>query len=246
MINCHMINCWYRVRQYDTRERHTCNTERRCRNVLIDLHQTCGSALGYTQCKCVDVNGVRSEQLAVGGFDSYIRLYDLRLLSLSYPSTNLSPTADPSCLAHFGPGHVTRNRFGRSSTINYASTYVAFSPCGQELLANLSGEQVYLYNTVTLDALFQYNIDEDTPSLSHSLSPLPLHDQSCSHTGYLVNLKESDVPLSARTLRNKGNECYQKKQYTQAILLYSSALTECPHWHILYSNRATALVSRNW
>lgn len=238
-------------RQYDTRERHTCSPDRRCRNVLIDINKTCSSALSYTQCKCIDVNGVRSEQIAVGCFDSYIRLYDLRILSLSYPSNTLSTMADTSCLAHFGPGHVTRDKPRRSSTMSsssIAATYVTFSPCGSQLLANLSTEQIYLYNTVTLDTLCQYNITDDSgPSLCSPLPPLSYRNMSsCDHKGDVINLKENDVPFTARRLRDKGNEKYKWKQYTEAIQLYSSALMECPHWHILYSNRATAFLSRNW
>lgn len=248
-----MLLNYYSTRQYDTREKHTCTNDGACRNVLIDLHNTCGSSSShsYTQCKCLDVNSVRSEQLAVGGFDPYIRLYDRRLLSISYPSTNLSPEADPSCLAHFSPGHITRDKPHRSSSASsssyIAATYVTFSPCGQELLANLSGEQVYLYNTVSLDGCCQYETREDGgPGLIHPLPSLPLGDLSCSHAPFEVDLKEADVPVTARRLRNEGNEYYQRKQYTRAIVYYSSALLECPHWHILYSNRATALVSRNW
>ena len=236
------------IRQYDTRERHSCSTDGRCRNVLIDLHSTCGSSSphGYTQCKCLDINPVRDEQLVVGGFDPYVRLYDRRILSISYPSTNVSPSADHSCLAHFSPGHITRDRTRQSSNPgNYiAATYVCFSPCGQELLANLSGEQVYLYNTVNLDDCIKYVAGDDGMlSLNKPLHSIP--GSSCSHTAP-PPLDEGEVPSAARELRNKGNEYYQRKQYTESIIHYSNAIQECPHWHILFSNRATALVSRNW
>lgn len=233
-------------RQYDTRENHNCSsTSGRCRNVLIDLRQTCGAVLGYTQCKCLDVNSVRTEQLAVGGFDPYIRLYDMRLLSTSYPCTDLSPRADPSCLAHFGPGHVRQDKSRHHSHSNIAITYLTFSPCGQELLANLSADQVYLFNTVTMDPLFQYCIEEGNEPSLIQLPPFcpPLTLQS---DGQLCQTSEVNIPLSAQKLRDKGNQYYQQKQYTEAIHCYSSGLSKCPTWHILYSNRATALVSRNW
>lgn len=235
------------IRQYDTRERHSCSTDGRCRNVLIDLHSTCGSSSsqGYTQCKCLDVNSVKDEQLVVGGFDPYVRLYDRRILSISYPSTNVSPSADHSCLAHFSPGHITRDRTKQSSANYVAATYVCFSPCGQEVLANLSGEQVYLYNTVSLDHCIKYVPGDDgVLSLKRPLPSIP--GSSCTHTNDPSLLEEGEVPSAARELRNKGNEYYQRKQYTESIIEYSEAILECPHWHILYSNRATALVSRNW
>lgn len=215
---------------------------------MIDLRQTCGSAREQTQCKCLDINSVRTEQIAVGSLDPYIRLFDTRLTSLSYPYTEVSTRADPSCLAHFGPGHVTRDT-GRHHHHTIAATYVTFSPCGQQLLASLSGEQVYLYSTVTLEPLFHYNMEEDEPSLVQ-LPPfcpsLSSHDQSCDHSPHQAGVQESDVPLLAKRLRDSGNQCYQKQFYTEAIQHYSSGLTYCPHWYILYSNRATALISRNW
>ena len=170
----------------------------------------------------------------------------MRLLTATYPCTDLSPQADPSCIAHFGPGHVTRDRSHYHAHSNIATTYVTFSPCGQELLANLSADQVYLFNTVTLDPLFQYCIEDSEPSLSQRppfcppVLPLDQYDR------YQLCLTEANVPLVARQLRDRGNQHYQQKQYTKAIYYYSSALNECPNWHILYSNRATALVSRNW
>jgi WD and tetratricopeptide repeat-containing protein 1 len=94
---------------------------------------------------------------------------------------------------------------------------------------------------MSLEPLFQYNIEGmDSPPSVTVLPP--------SNLPSIINHlnSEDEIPHEAKTLRDNGNKYYQEKQYTQAIQCYSSALTICPHWHILYSNRATCLMSRNW
>ncbi len=66
------------VRQFDVREPHTCSRAGTCRNVLIDLRSHSQTA-AHVQCKCIDVNPVKPEQIAVGSMDPYARIYDTRL-----------------------------------------------------------------------------------------------------------------------------------------------------------------------
>ena len=247
---------------FDTRERHTCVADGRCRNVLIDLRETCGTAMGYTQCKCVDVNPVRSEQIAVGALDAYVRLYDTRVLTLKPPSTDLSTSPDPSCLAHFAPGHISNQhaRKGHHAISNtLATTYLTFSPCGTELLVNLSGEQVYLYSLQhDSHGPVRYEVvgEEHPPRLSHPPPPPPLPsyhpvlgwrtDQVHAEEAPSPHLMENNVSDVVLCLRDSGNELYEGGQHSQAIQKYSSAIQLCPKWHVLYSNRATVYMKRNW
>lgn len=48
------------------------------KNVLIDLRTYMGDY--YVEAKCISVNPVRSELIAVGVNDPYIRLYDRRMI----------------------------------------------------------------------------------------------------------------------------------------------------------------------
>lgn len=249
-------------RRIDTREKHTCAGDGRCRNVVVDLKQTCGSVMGYTQCKCIDINPSRPEIIAVGALDPYVRLYDNRLMSLTVPGKN--SRTDFSCLAHFAPGHLSKHKCLPSGS-QLATTYLSFSPCGTELLVNMSGEQVYLYNLYQLyqdkhtKGAVQYSVseeDETAPKLTQKPSPPPLpshhpvlglqtdlylHDLEMSST-----LEESEVPECVLEMRDRGNQFYDKNNQTQAIQEYSSAILICPRWHVLYSNRATVYMKRNW
>jgi len=136
------------VRQFDAREPHTCAEGGACRNVLIDLrNQSKVSVLGHVQCKCIDVNPVQSEQIAVGSMDPCARIYDTRLCSLkSFLSSNLmsSRDGDLSCIACFSPGHLEKPflRPTKRQCSTVAATYLTFSADGRDLLVNLSGEQV--------------------------------------------------------------------------------------------------------
>ena len=253
---------WHR--QLDIREPHSCRGEDSCRNVLIDLKPTCGSASGSTQCKCLDINPVRHEQIAVGALDAFVRLYDSRVLSLKRTSREMSHQADPSCLAHFAPGHISnpRTRKARRAFNTLATTYVAFSPCGSELLVNLSGEHVYLYDTTHFTPALRYSFDKsDSNSVpkvtssskvsrsystnAHRLITNPFYDAHYCHLPS-VTLEEHEVSEKVKQLKEEGNELYKAGKLMAAVKKYSTAIKFCPMWHILYSNRATALYGRKW
>ena len=238
-----------------------------CRNVLIDLKPTCGP---YAQCKCLAINPVRSEQIAVGAMDAYVRLYDARVLRPKRSSRDPCHSADPSCIAHFAPGHMSntqtrKNR--RKGSGSLAATYVTFNSDGSELLVNLSGEHIYLYDTVCFREALSYSMDgvstssatsssssDTTQSCSarrpaFSLPPLTRHKPSrgvwC--TSERSNVEEEEgVPPRVKQLKEEGNKCYEKKDWTGAIFKYSSAISMCPNWHVLYSNRAIAYYYRKW
>ncbi len=226
-------------RQYDIRENHTCREGGRCRNVLIDLKKTCGP---NSSCKCIDINPVHTEQIAIGANDAYIRLYDIRVLSLSYPSTELCDRPDPGCIAHYAPGHISQSfrRPSNATTNSIACTYVSFSPCGNELLANLSSEQIYLFNTISQQPVLTYTHHDHDPLIYHKPSNCPVTINSSTVRN------ESSVTDRIRLLRDKGNEVFKNCLYIEAIEYYSTAITYDPLWYVLYSNRATALVKRNW
>lgn len=112
------------------------------------------------EAKCLAINPLQPELLAVGCNDPFVRLYDHRMLAsyslsaeVKRPSSgNSSCTEDlklpPGCVQYFAPGHLppqlskdSRRRFRA-----YVATYVNFSPNGYELIANLGGEQIYLFD----------------------------------------------------------------------------------------------------
>jgi WD and tetratricopeptide repeats protein 1 len=133
---------------------------------LVSIYGHLGKTI---EAKCLDINQLKTEQLAVGANDQYVRLYDRRMIrSLSsfsekyaFPKNssdlvlecnddNTTETLNKfqSALQYFVPGHIHtyNNEILHKKQKNYVITYLTFSPDGQELLVNYGGEYVYLYN----------------------------------------------------------------------------------------------------
>lgn len=163
------------IRQFDLRQPHTCNTSsKNCRNVLINLNIYVGA---MAEAKCLAINPLQPELLAVGCNDPFVRLYDHRMLvSHSFSevkkSSNSTPEdakLPPGCVQYFAPGHLPpqlskdlRRRFRA-----FVATYINFSPCGRELIANLGGEQIYLFDIKKQREVLKYQtINGTSPSLS--------------------------------------------------------------------------------
>uniref|UniRef100_A0A1E1XBJ1 Putative wd and tetratricopeptide repeat protein n=1 Tax=Amblyomma aureolatum TaxID=187763 RepID=A0A1E1XBJ1_9ACAR len=136
------------ILQFDYRTPHQCTAD--ASHVLVNL----GYHLGRNvEAKCIAVNQLQPHLVAVGANDSYIRLYDRRMISTTKLTrfsslSKLDAEADnlpPGCVTYFAAGHLPL-KYPRKRYRTLASTYVAFSPDGSELLANLGGEQIYLFN----------------------------------------------------------------------------------------------------
>nr|XP_043637625.1 protein ALTERED SEED GERMINATION 2 isoform X2 [Erigeron canadensis] len=134
------------LRQHDFREATSCPTsessDRECRSVLLDLR--CGAKKSLAEpprqslaLKSCDISSTRPHLLLVGGSDAFARLYDRRMLPpLSSCRQKLTP---PPCVSYFCPIHLS-DRGQQSLHL----THVTFSPNGEEILLNYSGEHVYL------------------------------------------------------------------------------------------------------
>lgn len=120
------------------------------------------------EAKCLAINPLQPELLAVGCNDPFVRLYDHRMLAshsfsdTKKPSNNSPEDAKlpPGCVQYFAPGHLPpqlskdlRRRFRA-----YVATYVNFSPCGSELIANLGGEQIYLFDIKQHRKVLKYQV----------------------------------------------------------------------------------------
>lgn len=122
--------------------------------MLIDLKIHVGP---MCEAKCVEVNPCQSELLAVGCNDPFVRLYDRRMLGTHCTAesgvmhcgseTCQQDTAalPPGCVRYFTPGHLP-NSPRRAKKRSVVATYLTFGSNGRELLVNLGGEQVYLFD----------------------------------------------------------------------------------------------------
>lgn len=134
------------LRQHDLREGASCppigSAHQECRNILLDLRCGAKKSLSDTPkqtlaLKSFDISSTRPHLLVVGGSDAFARLYDRRMLPpLSSSMQKLSP---PPCVNYLCPMHLSDRG---SSSLHL--THVAFSPDGDEVLLNYSGEHVYL------------------------------------------------------------------------------------------------------
>ncbi|KAK6170193.1 hypothetical protein SNE40_018646 [Patella caerulea] len=151
------------IMQFDLRCTDTSQTNPQ--NILINLNAHMGE---YAEAKCLSINPLQPELMAVGANDPYVRVYDRRMLTcrrMQYPgeASNRFPWDHPhldavsgedyslpvGCVDYYVAGHLPKKQ---SDYIRYkryrslASTYVTFSPTGSELLVNLGGEQIYLFD----------------------------------------------------------------------------------------------------
>ncbi len=206
----------------------------------------------------------------MGALDAFVRLYDTRVLSLKSTSRDLCSHGDPSCLAHFSPGHISnpRTKKARRAFNTLATTFVAFSPDGEELLVNLSGEHIYLYDTTHFREASRYSFDKTDPSSvprlqSRSNAHIPPSSHGTresvrrrltmpfchSHQSTVVSAASTDqsrISHQVIRLKEEGDRLYREEKLSSAIQRYSSAVLLCPTWHILYCSRAQVLNSRKW
>ncbi|XP_047531026.1 WD and tetratricopeptide repeats protein 1 isoform X1 [Vanessa atalanta] len=251
------------VLQHDLRTPHRCNSD--TANVLVNLLNHMGR---YAEAKCLAVNPRRPYQLAVGANDFYVRLYDTRMIKLARlqelqggaatsrlmwerqnvrcsraghgdPDNNIPRAA----VQYFAPGHLSMEP-NEHTFPKKATTYVAFSHDGNELLVNLGSEQVYLFdvNAARRPVLVESFIIQH----NHGYREGEGKPARAGGDGANGTVEPPALPERVRQLKEMANELVNKGSYTNAVELYSRALAEWPRCAVLYSNRAAALMRRAW
>lgn len=148
-------------REFDLRQEHYCSSVEPCGNTIINHTEHIGPA---SEVKCIEVHPLYPELIAVGGSDPFVRLYDRRMISASADKSTSNNDSDQAtgCVGYYAPGHLPM-RPGRGKPTkhrNYVTTHLSFSPDGQELLQNLGGEHIYLYNLKQNRKPLIFSIDE--------------------------------------------------------------------------------------
>ena len=212
--------------------------------------------------------------MAVGALDPYVRLYDRRVMRLTKSVKSLQEGAVAGYLAYFCPGNISNPRtdfdtMSKRGVPTVATTYVSFSPDGSELLANMSCENVYIYDLTHYrkPLRFQYHAGIFSTVEETRRNPVPYSSTNPSTVVPLVNPtlqcrtvpipdpltedgdgeeREGHVGERVRAVKDAGNKLYRAGKLSEAIDMYSLAVAMDPTWHIPYSNRATAYFGRKW
>ncbi|KAF6205167.1 hypothetical protein GE061_019334 [Apolygus lucorum] len=235
------------IRQFDLRVPHTCRIEK---NVLIDLKTYAGD---YIEAKCLSVNPLRSDLIAVGANDPYIRIYDRRMIKI-IKGINLNPTnsfstednVPPGCVQYFVPGHVpSRKKCTDRELREYSATYVTFGPNGTDLLVNLGTEQIYLFDIMKKSKSLLVRHTNDNQEVSPPLKTYCDSDSFEKSTA-VADVPKPYLPEHINVLKLAGNTLFEKEEYSSSIRIYNEAIGEYPKSSVMYSNRAAAFMKRDW
>ncbi|XP_036304221.1 WD and tetratricopeptide repeats protein 1 isoform X2 [Pipistrellus kuhlii] len=253
------------IRQYDLRE----NSKHS--EVLIDLTEYCGQLV---EAKCLTVNPQDNNCLAVGASGPFVRLYDIRMIHNHRKSMKQSPSAGvhtfcdrqkplpDGAAQYYVAGHLPVKLPDYNNRLRVlVATYVTFSPSGTELLVNMGGEQVYLFDLTYKQRPYTFllprkchssgevqNGKMSTNGVSNGVSNgLHLHSNGFrlpESRGYVS--PQVELPPYLERVKQQANEAFACQQWTQAIQLYSKAVQRAPHNAMLYGNRAAAYMKRKW
>ncbi|XP_048414032.1 WD and tetratricopeptide repeats protein 1 [Stegostoma tigrinum] len=249
------------VRQYDLRE-----SSKRSQ-VLVDLTEYCGQ---HVEAKCLAINPQNNNYLAVGASGPFVRVYDIRMIHNHRKAAKQSsiPGLHTFCdryksvpdgaVQYYVAGHLPVKQPDYNNRLRVlVATYVAFNPDGTELLVNMGGEQVYLFDLTNKQKPYTFLL----PKKCHSSTDL---QNGKSVTNGVTNgihlhsngfrLSEAwpqssvpfELPLHLERLKQQANDAFSRQQWTQAIQLYSKAIQQAPGNPMLYGNRAAAFMKRKW
>lgn len=100
-----------------------------------------------------------------------IQNYCFQTYQLSeYPKTSEEPM-DPNCVQYYSPGHLALENFD-SNTFKLATTYISFNSAGTEMLVNLGGEQIYLFDVNNSRSISEMQVPQSVNSFNRKNNPV--------------------------------------------------------------------------
>ncbi|XP_024123969.1 WD and tetratricopeptide repeats protein 1 isoform X1 [Oryzias melastigma] len=248
------------IRQYDLRE----NSKHS--EVLIDLTEFCGQLV---EAKCLAVNPRDNNYLAVGANGPFVRLYDIRMIHNYRKSLNQGTSAAVHSFCdrqkpipdgagqYYVAGHLPVKLLDYNSRLRVlVATYVTFSPDGTELLVNMGGEQVYLFDLTFKQSPYTFLLPKkcqsspgDVPNGKTANSVFNGIHFPSSHICFAENktqLSSTELPPYLEKIKQQANDAFARQQWTHAIQLYSLGIHKANHNAMLYGNRAAAYMKRKW
>ncbi|XP_078538739.1 WD and tetratricopeptide repeats protein 1 isoform X1 [Lissotriton helveticus] len=256
------------VRQYDLRE-----SSKRS-EVLIDLTEYCGQLV---EAKCLAVNPQDNNYLAVGASGPFVRIYDIRMIHNHRKSMKQNPSAGVHTFSsrpkpipdgaaqYYVAGHLPVKLPDYSNRLRVlVATYVTFSPDGTELLVNMGGEQVYLFDLTFKQRPYTFllpkkchssgEVQNGKTSTNGISNGIHLHSNGFrladgrAHISLPLNSISAQVELPPflEKVKQRANDAFARQQWSLAIELYSQATQKAPRNAMLYGNRAAAYMKRKW
>ncbi|CAL1611512.1 unnamed protein product [Knipowitschia caucasica] len=252
------------IRQYDLREssKHS--------EVLIDLTEFCGQLV---EAKCLAVNPRDNNYLAVGANGPFVRLYDIRMIHNYRKSMVQSTSAAVHTFCdrkkpipdgagqYYVAGHLPVKLPDYNNRLRVlVATYVTFSPDGTELLVNMGGEQVYLFDLTFKQKPYTFSLQKKpqsspdvqngrTTNVSNGIHLPTSHvhlTESRIHACQFSSSASDPSHLIWRKIKQQANDAFARQQWTQAIQLYSLGIHQAHYNAMLYGNRAAAYMKRKW
>lgn len=164
------------------------------------------------------------------------------------------------CVQYFAPGHLSTDP-NEHAFPKKVTTYVTFSADGTELLVNLGSEQVYLFDVnsarkpILLESyIIEHNhrnssangFSQEKAETSYKNGTRPASPHSPNGSVILDSSKDYNLPSDVRELKERANDAIHKEMYATAVELFNRAIARCSDCAVLFSNRAAALMRRNW
>lgn len=192
------------------------------------------------ECKSLAINETRPEMMSVALNEAAVPIYDRR--NISKPIFTVVP------------GHIPITEEGSRHTFRSLSvTHVGFNSLGNEMIVNIGGEQIYIFNV--LDRVNEPDALQSLNSFLEAPARLPI-DQ----TSTLLSIEQRTTE-HFKVARERAKINFINKEYTDAIDTYSRAILECeslcgtnpsptqPYAMdlcLLLSNRGASYLRRQW
>ncbi|KAK9874970.1 hypothetical protein WA026_005786 [Henosepilachna vigintioctopunctata] len=236
------------VLQYDMRERHECRTRSK---VFVDLSYS-------TEIKCIQVNPTNPNYIAVGANDCFVRLYDRRKVKVSSVSLRNSCALDSlkrstvvlpdvNCVQYYSPAHLAKESFNLLS-FKLAATYIAFNSAGNEMLVNMGGEQIYLFDVNSSKHINEIMIPQNLTTLRKA----NLYQPCCKSMDNLKNYTDStkySSPLCLCDYMKRANKLLERKWMGDTYAAardFSFIIQHCPEEARAYIGLIKCLIVLKW
>ncbi|KAL0042807.1 hypothetical protein WJX79_000477 [Trebouxia sp. C0005] len=234
------------VRQYDTRLSSNSQKSWESANCLLSVKAVgAGSANRSIELKGISLNKAHVHQLAIAAGDVYVRMYDRRMLSTGTPKDQ-HVRAEP--VLQMAPPHTclinSNKRTGRAHT-----TCVSFGNRGDKLVATYHCDQAYAFDVSgTGSCATAYGTIHDSsgaqPGIASDASDCNM--VACMPSASSIRAASQEALQKAEGLKTLGNHAFFSKDLPKAVGFYSQALHLNPASPMLHTNRAAALISRDW